>query len=89
MKQLLPLPALVAALLLAGCQAVNTTSGGAVGVADPELTRLRERDHHRGGLVDRLLRLGPDELAGVGEVRDQQVTGVEADRHEEPAPRPR
>ncbi len=32
MKQLLPLPALVAALLLAGCQAVNTTSGGAVGV---------------------------------------------------------
>lgn len=32
MKHLLPLSALAAALLLAGCQAVNTTSGGAVGV---------------------------------------------------------
>lgn len=32
MKHLLPLSVLAAALLLAGCQAVNTTSGGAVGV---------------------------------------------------------
>lgn len=32
MKQTLSLSALAAALLLAGCQAVNTTSGGAVGV---------------------------------------------------------
>ncbi|MFP6850121.1 MAG: M48 family metallopeptidase [Pseudomonas sp.] len=32
MTKLLPLSALAAALLLAGCQAVNTTSGGAVGV---------------------------------------------------------
>lgn len=32
MKKSLPISALAAALLLAGCQAVNTTSGGAVGV---------------------------------------------------------
>jgi Zn-dependent protease with chaperone function len=32
MKHLLSLPALAAALLLAGCQVVNTTSGGVVGV---------------------------------------------------------